>query len=335
MNSDAIKAIESSASLGMAQDIIILVELFDQLGASAKRDLLAKAVTALATRWASLLKSPDGKPTTVDDWFVLLHGRLPPWDRATSLSARIGRSAPIQSGGHTRDILDLISLYAQGDKPGLLSAAAEAVAAKRIGDLNCPTEDSVDVKSWLTGIADDTFPTSVECDAAALIIQMTDASGWSRNELFQEGVLGTLLSPASEEGVLGAGVHSSYSYLRSTLDIMSMPPDPAEYFATRVSQDDYRVQDDDGNLVPDLERWQQDVSAQCDGEFVALVAQWRMNFFQAVISGQRPSNTKKSSNKVEPRELSDFTDDELEQLIDDALASIPRSVEGRTASDEN
>ena len=168
-------------------------------------------------------------------------------------------------------------------KGEILAFGAEALAARRLRASPPGTFAVLDPTDWLTELARNTMPWGD--GAAGLVTCAADVEPDAREMMFQEGPLGTVLCASEDELSLGEGAYSVYEWIRKDCDGMYEPPDPAAYLGIHVAECDYLEWQGDDGWALNQEAWREEVRRRCIVEFAAIVAEWRTNFFEALLSG--------------------------------------------------
>jgi hypothetical protein len=187
--------------------------------------------------------------------------------------------------GTADDIAVLVRLYAclgASGKGDTLWAAAQALAAQRVAGLKGSDGQPVDPGEWLADLASSTMPTGD--GAAGLVEYASGVEPDARRMMFQEGCLSTVLCASEEALSLGEGAYLVYMSIRGNAD--EEPPDPAPYIGIKVPQEDYLEWQDDGWVVNE-QAWQAEIRRRCILDFAAMIAEWRGNFFDALLSGRQ------------------------------------------------
>ena len=314
------EASERWARRGTAQDILTLVRMFDQMDASSKNSLLASATRALAAQRVRGLKTPDGDPLSAEEWLgTLADGGHPDWDHAAILISRVRAAARDGRGGAAQDIINLIALYGAAGaeyKGEILASAAEAIAVQRLCAFTTHDPEPPDPSDWLSELAENTMPTGN--GAAGLVGCAAEVEPDAREMIFQEGWLGTVLCASEDELSLGENAYSVYMSIRENAD--DRPPDPAAYLGIHVPKDDYQEWQDDGWVLNE-EAWQAEIRRRCMLEFASMIAYWRHDFFEALLSGRQPSPRVHRPGTPDHPQLADLTDLDIDRLIEEAIAS--------------
>lgn len=188
--------------------------------------------------------------------------------------------------GTAEDIAVLVALYAQLHVDGrgqVLIAAAEAMAAQRVRGRESADGKPLDPMEWLDALAEDTFPRLDE--AARLVAFAVGVEPDARELMFDGGRLGTVLTSSEEEESLGEGVYCAYQSIRSNTTPMYEPPDPAAHLGIHVPREEFEEWQGD-ERVCDKDAWEDEVRRRCILQFASMIAAWRGNFFDALLSGQ-------------------------------------------------
>jgi len=268
---------------GTAEDIMFLVGLYRQLEPQAQRALLVDSAYRLAQQLASATKGQDGKSMSVEDWLPMFN-RLGNhvWNRSGKLLAYLESENPIPPSCQHQDIINLISLYDQGDKSQLLSAAAEAFVGSRLNGLCGDDGEVLEAREWLALLATETRPHGDEV-GRMLAFAAGVCPDWEE-AIFNDGALSVVLYEFGEEYAQAEGIYAGYTSIRSNTSAMYEPPDPAELFQISVSKMDFTDWTGEEEEF-DSEAWGQEIYHRCVLEIASYVRGWRSNFFGELVSG--------------------------------------------------
>lgn len=238
--------------------------------------------------------------------------------------------------GIAEDIAVLVGLYAQLNADGrgqVLIAAAEAMAAQRVHGRSSVDGKPLDPEEWLEALAEGTFPEHE--GAARLVTVASDVEIDARTMMFQEGRLGTVLTASEDEESLGEGAYCVYGSIRMNTDAMYRPPTPEDYLCIHVPKDDFEEWHGDERVLNE-EAWEAEVRRRCVLQFASMIADWRNNFFEALLAGKQPHvRTEADVVPMPPAlELSDLSDDSLDALLDEAMSSPSSTISGTSSLDD-
>ena len=183
----------------------------------------------------------------------------------------------------------LVGLYALLDSDGkgqVLIAAAQAVAAQRVRGQHAADGKPLEPTEWLDALAEDAYPQHDE--AARLVDFAAGVEPDARELMFQEGQLGTVLCTSEDEELLGENAYRTYMSIRATTDAMLDPPDPAGVLRIHVAKDDFEEWQDNERVLNEG-AWQAEVERRCILNFASMIAWWRSNFFEALLSRRNPT----------------------------------------------
>lgn len=188
--------------------------------------------------------------------------------------------------GTAQDIIVLTTLYAgltSIAKGELIAAAVAALAVQQGFGVMAQDGSAPDPKEWLDALAVGTYP---EDDAVATLIGLaSEVEPEARAMIFNDGMLAVARCPSEEEEAQGEGIYIGYEYVRANFDPNLWLPEPAKYLNIEVSRAIFTEWASDSPVF-DRDAWNDEVRRRCILVFISFVADWRRDFFAALISGR-------------------------------------------------
>jgi len=278
--------LEETSRSGMAEDIMFLIGLYEQLAPAARRVVMADSVRRMVRRWIVNSGSKDKCPGAVEQWvFAHIPIGSPARTMYGRLLAYLGPDGPKCDGIAIQDLTNLIHLYDVVDeKTELLTAAAEAFVHPRLNGLCNSEGDPLEASDWLALLASETRPP--ESDFDDLICTDPQGTRGARRDVFQDGELPVVLCSSKDVFGWADGLLGQYLDMRTRSDFRDAFADPAVHFHVKVDEGDFEEWQDDEGWVLNEEAWNQEVRRQCALEITADLYRWRTNFFDELLSGK-------------------------------------------------
>jgi hypothetical protein len=275
---------------GTVDDLTNLVDIYVQLGATAKGLLWADVMSAVAKYRVKDVKAADGTSVDAVEWLATLPDTGHPGrDQCAHAIVRIRRLIAVGLCGSASEVTALMEVYkwplawTEGDCSVLLWAV-RAMARIRVHGLVDADGEAVDAETWLNALAKDAYP---DGDLVADLLGWAKNGGLDIDEIFSDNALDMVLSEYTIETKRGIEMYENYSHEISLLSGYPQPPTAAEFFGIKVKEADYRTFDGD-EWVVDEDARQEEVDRLCAEHFIRFFGYWRDNFFAMLISGKQP-----------------------------------------------
>lgn len=248
MRGDVAQMPEASARRGTANDLVWLARLYEKLD-----DVRRHALVGAAGRLAA--EHPAARNDIGASWVAGLRGLI--------------------------GLLAVYSALESASKCSVLTEAAELVAVQAMSALAAASPSPDEVSDWLTRLARDCAPRD------ELILRAAEFSLDPYEALFSEGPLATALCPSEDELDLAEGVYAGYVTIAAHDSASEDLPVIAKVLGIKVPTSQYQEWNGDEWIVNEAAH-EAEIRRRCVLECAGLVASWRSNFFEALLSGRQP-----------------------------------------------